>query len=84
MYNKYHKQKEVIVIPSRREAIMTNVVIPKSNDKNDIKSFNKFDMENKNNSYENIREIVLENKNNIKMEPQADINPSNNKFKNIF
>ena len=71
MYNKYHKQREIIVIP-------------KSNDKNNIKSLNKFDIKNKNNSYENIREIVLENKNNIKMEPQVDIKPSNNKFKNIF
>ena len=71
MYNKSHKQKEIIFIP-------------KSNDKNNIKSLNKLDIKNKNNSYENIREIVLENKNNIKMEPQVDIKPSNNKFKNIF
>ena len=31
MYNKYHKQREIIVIP-------------KSNDKNNIKGFNKFDI----------------------------------------
>ena len=72
-YNNFYKNKEIIIIPKSN---------PKSNDKHIFK--NNIDIKPKNNTYENIREIVLENKNNIKMEPQVDIKPSNNKFKNIF
>ena len=49
MYNNYHKQKDIIIVP-------------KKNDKNNLKTLNKIDIKTKNNSYDNIREIVLEKK----------------------
>jgi hypothetical protein len=47
-YNNYYKNKEIIIIP-------------KNNDKPIFK--NNINIKPKNNTYENIREIVLENKN---------------------
>ena len=66
MYNNYHKQKDIIIVP-------------KYNDKNNLKSLNKIDIKPKNNSYENIREIVLEKKKDIEI-PKT----NNNKFRNNF
>ena len=63
MYNKYQKHKEIIIVP-------------KNNDKNTLKSLNKIDIKPKNNSYENIREIVLEKKKDIEI-------PNKKKLKNI-
>lgn len=68
MYKNYNKQKDI-------------VIVPKNNDKNTLKSLNKIDIKQKNNSYENIREIVLEKKKDIEI-PTS--NNNNNKFKNIF
>lgn len=63
MYNNYHKQKNIIIVP-------------KNNDKNNLKTLNKIDIKTKNSSYDNIREIVLEKKKDI------EIPTTNNKFKN--
>ena len=68
MYKNYTKQKDI-------------VIVPKNNDKNILKSLNKIDIKQKNNSYENIREIVLEKKKDIEI-PNS--NNNNKKFKNIF
>ena len=64
MCKNYTKQKDI-------------VIVPKNNDKNTLKSLNKIDIKQKNNSYENIREIVLEKKKDIEI-PTS----NNNKFKN--
>ena len=49
MYNiKYHKQKDI-------------VIIPKPNENKNIKNLNKFDIKSNEKSYENIKNIVLEN-----------------------
>ena len=66
MYKNYNKQKDIIIVP-------------KNNDKNSLKSVNKIDIKTKNNSYENIREIVLEKKKDIEI-PTS--NNNNKKFKN--
>ena len=66
MYKNYNKQKDI-------------AIVPKNNDKNNSKSLNKIDIKQKNNSYENIREIVLEKKKDIEI-PTSDNNY--NKFKN--
>jgi len=66
MYKNYNKQKDIIIVP-------------KNNGKHNLKSSNKTDIKQKNNSYENIREIVLEQKKDIEI-PTS--NNNNNKFKN--
>jgi len=68
MYKTYNKQKDIIIVP-------------KQNDKNNLKSLNKIDIKTKNNSYENIREIVLEKKKDIEIPTSSN---NNNKFKKIF
>lgn len=66
MYKNYHKQKDI-------------VIVPKNNDKNNLKSLNKIDIKQKNSSYENIRDIVMEKKKDIEI-PTS--NNNNYKFKN--
>ena len=64
MYNRYPKHKEIIIVP-------------KNNEKNTLKSLNKIDIKPKTNTYENIREIVLEKKKDINLEI-----PNKKKLKN--
>ena len=48
MYIKHHKQKDIVIIPKHNENLH-------------IKSLNKIDIKQNDKSYENIKNIVLEN-----------------------
>ena len=74
-YKKTYKNKDI-------------VIVPKSNDKNSLKTINKVDVKpnnNNNKTYENIRNMVQNDDKpvDIKSIPKNDNNIKNN-FKNIF
>ena len=48
MYIKHHKTKDI-------------VIVPKHNENKNIKNLNKYDIKTNDKSYENIKNIVLEN-----------------------